>query len=669
MTAAVVDAPRGPTLSKRQINIVFVTILLGVLLSALDQTIVSTALPTIVGDLGSGGHVSWVVTSYILTETIATVLAGKLGDLLGRKIVFQSSIAIFLIGSALCGSANSMTLLIIWRAVQGVGAGGLTVTATALIGDLIPLRDRGKYQGALGAVFGVTTVVGPLLGGLFTDHLSWRWAFYVNLPIGIIVIVMATSTIPGALAKVHAVIDTLGIVFVSIGAGGLVLATSLGGNEFAWTSPVIIGIYAVAVIAVVIFVFVENRAVDPMLPMRLFKDPVFRVTMVLAFIVGFAMLGSITYLPTYLQYVKGVDATTSGLRTLPMVVGLLVTSILAGTVVGRTGRYKIFPMAGSLIMAVGLLLLSMLDAGSTFWTMSAYMLVLGAGIGLCMQVLTLIVQNTARYEDLGVATSAVTFFRTLGSSFGTAVFGAIYSNALSSRMSTALRESPGVDPRAVTTPKTLHKYPANEITKIVHAYSDTLHLVFLWTVPVAAFAFLMSLLLKEVPLQGLTRAAATDVGDGFGMPDDTDPRTKLETAVGRLLRKEGRESLPEVRRSSGTVLGDADGWCVGQIRVRRMLALPASVDAVSRTVHVPSAVLAPAFENAVQAGYLRGSTDDLELTERGTAESDKVAAAIKAWISQRLTMPEGVTSVALDEALTNLARQILTEEQPQPIRA
>ncbi len=369
MSEASTTAPEGPLeLSRVQMNVVFVTILLGLLLSALDQTIVSTALPTIVGDLGGAGHVSWVVTAYMLAETVSTVLAGKFGDLFGRKRVFQIGVAVSSRPSA--------------------------------IATVIPLRLRGQYQGALGAVFGVTTVIGPLLGGVFTDDLSWRWVFYVNVPIAVIVIALAARTIPQIRRGDKPRIDYLGCLFVALGATGLTLATSWGGTQYAWGSATIIGLFAASVVALAIFVAVELRAAEPILPMRLFRSRVFSVCSILSFIVGFAMIGSITFMPTFLQYVNGVSATSSGLRMLPMVLGLLATALASGTIVSRTGQYRVFPIAGSAVTAIGLFLLSRMDSHTSFWLTSLFLLVLGAGIGLIMQILTLVVQNTVAYGVL-----------------------------------------------------------------------------------------------------------------------------------------------------------------------------------------------------------------------------------------------------------------------------
>ncbi|MGO4257079.1 MDR family MFS transporter [Marmoricola sp. RAF53] len=660
--------PVAPALSRRQINLVFATIMLGMLLAALDQTIVSTALPTIVGDLGGAQHVSWVVTAYLLTDTIATVLAGKFGDLFGRKLVFQLGAAIFVGASLMCALAGSMGWLVAWRAVQGVGAGALMVTSTALIADVIPLRERGKYQGALGAVFGVTTVIGPLLGGLFTDHLSWHWCFLVNIPIGIIVIAVAARTMPSVRARSRPTIDYAGIAAISVVAGGLVLATSLGGTEYDWSSPLIIGLFAAAILAIPVFIYAEQRAVEPMLPLRLFRNRVFSMSSIISLVVGFAMLGAMTFLPTYLQYVQGVSATQSGLRMLPMVFGLLVASIGAGVAVSRTGRYKVFPIAGSALMTLGLWLLSTMDAGTGFWVISAFMLVLGVGIGLCMQVLTIIVQNTAEYRDLGVATSGVTFFRALGSSFGAAVFGAVYSARLSDLLPRAIASAPGIDPRAVTTPAALHSQPAAVIAPVVDAYAEVLHAVFLYAAPVGLLAFVLSLFLPEVPLRDAARAGATDVGEGFGMAENSDPERALEVQLARLMERDGRRMLPQIRIASGTALGGAETWCVAQVLLRERHGVPADLETVALPTNVPASVLVPAFRQTVEAGYLTGGPDGWRTTASAREQWALFSAELKSWLLVRLgtsgpeTEETGPDLAALEEALHRMVGRLLDEE-------
>ncbi|HEX4250350.1 MAG TPA: MDR family MFS transporter [Pseudonocardia sp.] len=662
MTAATEDVD-STSAAKR--NVAFATIALGMLLAALDQTIVATALPTIVADLGGGGHMSWVVTAYLLTETIATVLAGKFGDQLGRKLVFQVSCAVFVIGSFFCGFADSMTWLIVMRAVQGIGAGGLTVTATALIADIIPLRERGKYQGMIGAVFGVTTVVGPLLGGFFTDNLSWRWAFYVNVPIAVVVIAIAFRTLPSVRTAARPVIDYLGIVVVSLGATGLTLATSWGGTTYPWGSSVIIGLFVASVAALVLFVFVERRAVDPMLPMRLFRNPVFALTTVISFVVGFAMLGALTFLPTFLQYVQGVDATTSGIRTLPMVVGLLVTSILAGNAVSRTGVYKPFPIVGGGVMALGMFLLSTMDAHTSVLVTSLFLLVLGAGIGLCMQVLTLIVQNTADYRDLGVATSGVTFFRTMGSSFGASVFGTIYANRLAANLSVALAATPGVNPASLNSPAGVRSLPAAQAAPVIDAYAETVQTLFRAGIPIALVALVLGLFLKQVPLRGISRAAASDVGGGFAMPDGQTYREQLELAIARVFRRDGYASAPGILATARSTLDLAEMWCVNQVHVRIQVTGEARLSTIAEQVHVPAPVLWPAFARTISAGFLGSDGERMWLTPAGEREIQKVTESLLAWLTSQLAgfAADGSPSHGeLVAAMHRLARRFLVED-------
>jgi EmrB/QacA subfamily drug resistance transporter len=630
-------APEGPLeLSRVQMNVVFVTILLGLLLSALDQTIVSTALPTIVGDLGGAGHVSWVVTAYMLAETVSTVLAGKFGDLFGRKRVFQIGVAVFIIGSFFCGLANSMVLLITFRAVQGLGGGALTVTSTALIADVIPLRLRGQYQGALGAVFGVTTVIGPLLGGVFTDDLSWRWVFYVNVPIAVIVIALAARTIPQIRRGDKPRIDYLGCLFVALGATGLTLATSWGGTQYAWGSATIIGLFVASVVALVIFVVVELRAAEPILPMRLFRSRVFSVCSILSFIVGFAMIGSITFMPTFLQYVDGVSATSSGLRMLPMVLGLLATALASGTIVSRTGQYRMFPIAGSAVTAIGLFLLSRMGPHTSFWLTSLFLLVLGAGIGLIMQILTLVVQNTVAYADLGTATSGVTFFRTLGGSFGASIMGSIYANGLKGRLATALI-SAKVPATAVSSPELVRKLPTTARTPIVAAYATSLQHVFLFAVPIAVVAFILALFLPQVAMRGVARARG--VGDGFAVPEGSDNEHQLANVVGQILRRDNRSSLAGIMASAGSTLDLATAWGLTGVFVREhAFGRPTRESDFETVVGVPPGVLRPFFREIATAGYLTRDDDGvLVLTERGEAEVSKLVAAWKAWLMGELS--------------------------------
>src|SRR4051794_1377099 len=614
--AEVVDdlsaADEPPALGPTARNVAFALIVGGMLLSALDSTIVSTALPTIVGDLGGAEHMSWVVTAYLLTQTIATILGGKFGDLLGRKWIFIGSIIIFVTASALAGLSQTMTWLIASRAIQGIGGGGLTVTATAMIADIIPMRDRGKYQGAVGAVFGGTTVLGPLLGGWFTDHLSWQWVFYINVPVALLILPFAIKLLPSVAATAKPVFDTFGIVFISLGSAGLILATSWGGVQYAWTSPTIIGLVVGAVFCLVAFVYAEQRAAEPILPLRLFRENVFSVSSTLSFIVGFALLGTMTFLPTFLQYCEGVSATMSGVRMLPMVAGLIVASVGAGTMVSRTGKYRIYPVAGSIVMAVGMVLLARLDEHSSTLTTSLSMLVLGVGIGLSMQVLTIIVQNTVDYRDLGVATSGVTFFRTIGSAFGAAAFGTIYANQLTPKLTAAVVSS-GADPSLVTTPEGVHSLPPEQHASVVAAYAEALQHVFASAVPVAVIALVVALLLKQVPMRGLTQPGAADLGHGFAMPDQRTSSEQLEGQVVRIIRTRLPGAAAELLHSSRAGLDAVQVWTLRQIAIQQLHAKgPADPVTIAAAHRVPMALIRPAIDDAIEGGLVTGQDGRIE---------------------------------------------------------
>jgi len=644
-------------------NLIFTAVLFGMLLAALDQTIVATALPTVVADLGGAGHQSWVVTSYLLASTIVTAIVGKLGDLLGRKRVFQVAVLFFLAGSVLCGSAQSMAMLVASRALQGIGGGAIMVTAAALIGEVVPLRDRGRYQGALGAVFGVTTVIGPLLGGFFVDHLTWRWAFWINVPVAVVVLLVAAYAIPALGRTARPRIDYAGIVFVGLGASGLTLATSWGGSMYPWSSSTIVGLFAGSTAALAIFVFIELRAAEPVLPIRLFSNPVFTVCCVLSFVVGFAMLGALTFLPTFMQFVDGVSATTSGLRTLPMVAGLLTTSIGSGAIVGRTGRYKVFPLAGTLIMGVAFVLLSRMDASTPAAVQSAYLFVLGTGIGMCMQVLVLIVQNTSDFADLGVATSGVTFFRTIGSSFGAAVFGSLFANFLVDRVGPALAAG-GAPPRAAQDPKVLHALPHDVAAPVVHAYAESLDRVFLYAAPVAVVGFLVALLLKEVRLRD-TDAVGLDLGEGFAMPNCDSPDNVLETAISRMMRHSPAVRLRALCARVDCELGVAETWALLQIYRFAQVFGAARLSDIAGRRRVPEEVLEPTFSQLVERGYVLRTGDSLWLTQAGQRHVGFLSSAMVEYWADKLERSEAFEGrpdrVDIQAALERIAHRVLVQ--------
>ncbi|MGH9111362.1 MAG: MDR family MFS transporter [Acidimicrobiales bacterium] len=514
MTTTVANrTPAARPASGQSVVPVFVALMLALVLASLDQTIVATALPTIVGDLGGLDHYSWVVTAYLLSTTISTPLYGKLGDLYGRKRVFQAAIVIFLVGSVLCGLSQSMGQLIAFRAIQGVGAGGLIVGAQAIIADVVSPRERGRYQGFFGAVFGVTAVAGPLIGGFFVDHSTWRWVFYVNVPIGIVSLVVTAVTLHTPKRPVHQSIDYLGAALLASGVSCVILLTSWGGTEYAWSSPTIVGLGMAGLVLLGLFVAVEQRAADPLIPLRLFRESVFSLACGIGFIVGFALFGALTFLPQYQQIVRGQSPTASGLQLVPLMGGLLLTSIGSGQLISRFGRYKPYPVVGTFVMALGMLALSRLDVGTSTLQAGLSMFVLGMGLGLVMQVLVLAVQNSVETRDLGTATSSATFFRSIGGSFGVAVFGAVFNARFDYNLE---RLAPGADVGSLQgTPEQIERLPDTVREPFLQAFADSLQTVFLWAIPFCLLAFALTWLLREIPLR-TTVSSLEGVSRSFG---------------------------------------------------------------------------------------------------------------------------------------------------------
>ncbi|MGW4436018.1 MDR family MFS transporter [Streptomyces sp. NPDC004596] len=492
----------------KSVRVVLLALMIAMMLAMLDNMIVGTAMPTIVGELGGLEHLSWVVTGYTLATAAATPVWGKLGDMFGRKATFLSSIVIFLIGSALSGMAQDMGQLIGFRAVQGLGAGGLMVGVMAIIGDLIPPRERGKYQGMMAGVMALAMIGGPLVGGTITDNWGWRWSFYINLPLGAVALALVSAVLHLPKKRSKAGIDYLGVVLLTVGITSIVLVTTWGGTEYAWTSARIMELIGIGVAALVGFVFWQTRAAEPVLPLHIFRSGNFTLMSVIGFITGFVMFGATLFLPLYQQAVQGASATNSGLLLLPMLGAMLVTSMVAGRITTNSGRYKVFPIIGGVLMVVGLYLLSLMDTGTTRLTSGIYMAVLGAGMGCLMQITMLVAQNSVEMKDMGVASSSTTLFRTLGSSFGVAVMGALFNHRVQDVMAdkAGALGSKVTERSAQLDAASLAKLPVQAREAYQHAVSAGTHSAFLLGAVIAVLVLIAALFVKEVPLKGGPRS-------------------------------------------------------------------------------------------------------------------------------------------------------------------
>jgi EmrB/QacA subfamily drug resistance transporter len=640
----------------QRVRLIFGALLLVLLLASLDQTIVSTALPTIVGDLGGVSDLSWVVTAYLLSSTVVGPVYGKLGDQYGRKIVLQVAIVIFLVGSALCGISQNMTELIVFRGIQGLGGGGLFVITIAVVGDIFPPRERGRYQGYFGGVFGVSTVLGPLLGGFFVDHLSWRWIFYVNLPIGLIALAVIATAFQPRTDHVKHTIDYLGAALLAGGLSAIVLYTSLGGTTYSWTSPWMLALIVGGVVLLAAFVFAEGRAAEPILPLELFRNRVFSVTSAVGFIVGLALFGAITYLPLYLQDVKGHSPTTSGLLILPLMVGLLTASIGSGQLITRFGRYKPFPVAGTAIMVVGLLLLSRLQVDTSTVVTGAYMLVLGFGLGNVIQVLVLAAQNAVDYKYLGVASSGSTLFRQIGGSIGVSVFGAIFANQLAANLVGKLPPGARV-PSSAANPAVVKQLPAVLRDPFRIAITDALTTVFLVAAGIAVLAFLLTWLLPEVPLK--TTAGAPDPGDGLHPARDDDGLREIERALSRLARREERWQLYErLGGRAGLDLAPPELWLLARLGERT----PLTEDQLGEQLPVDPVQIAAALEQLERRSLVeQDGGGPIELTKTGREDYERLVTARCDGLRELLMGWDPDEHPQLRELIDKLGRDLVSE--------
>ena len=642
-----------------RLRLIFGGLMLVMLLAALDSTIVATALPTIVGDLGGLNHLSWVTSAFLLAQTAVTPIYGKLGDLYGRKRVLQSAVTLFLIGSALCGLAGGMTELIAFRAVQGLGAGGLIVLTQAVIGDVVPPRERGKYQGLFGAVFGVASVAGPLLGGVIVQATSWRWIFYVNLPLGLVALAVLGRTLPATKGRSRPAIDYLGAGLLAGALSSIVLVASLGGTAWPWGSGQTVLVGALGVILLGLFAVAERRAKEPVLPPKLMHNRVFVVASTLSLIVGFAMFGSITFLPLYFQTVDGATPTGAGLRLLPMMVGLLITSILSGQLISRRGRYRMFPIFGTAVMAIGLFLLSRLDVGTSTLTSAVYLLILGIGLGSVMQVLVLAVQNAVDYAILGAATSGVTLFRGMGGSLGAAVFGTIFSSRLAGEL------------RGLFSGPLAHQVTGGgrltgaQVARLPHplrfayesAYVHALSPVFLAASGVALLGFVLAWLLPERPLRE-TAATSRGLDDGLAAPRSPDSLAEVERALTRAIAPDDRQRMRErLARRAGVELSPGATWALVRISEHGL----ARARHLAEADGVPAERITAVLDELRQRGLVKRDDGVAQLTDEGRRFAARAVTARRELLTETLADDSADLDPAIGELLQRLARELAGE--------